>query len=222
MNKEVWKPVVGYEGLYEVSNFGRVKSLEKEWCTGIGMRYHKDSIMRQHRNRNYWRIALSNGDKKQKKYFVHRLEWEAFYGPIPEGYEINHLDENGLNNRLDNLSLVTHTENNNWGTRNARVASARTNHPNLSKPVLQFTKDGKFIGKYLSVIDAKRQTGIDNSGISCCCKYKKHYNSAGGFKWFYADSTIGQMMHRISELQTILPNGFRPRNRHSLPVDNPS
>lgn len=170
---EIWKPVVGYYGLYEVSSFGRVRSLNYN-KTGTG------KIMKPNKSKkNYLRVELWK-NRKQQRFFVHRLVWEAFNGPIPEGMQCNHLDENPQNNRLENLSLVTPKENINWGTRNAKVATA------LSKPVLQFTKDGEFVAEYSSTHEAEKQTGIYQTNISHCCQGKrKSAGVKGGPKYIW-------------------------------------
>lgn len=108
MRKEIWMPVLGYEGLYEASNMGRIRSLN----------YHREGrvvVLSVSHSRKYDRIGLSkNGVVKH--YSVHRLVWEAFNGPIPEGMQVNHIDENKRNNSLDNLNLMTPSENHRWGT----------------------------------------------------------------------------------------------------------
>lgn len=106
---EIWKPVVGYEGLYEVSNLGRVKSLPK---------YHqnKERIMSQYINQHngYAYVGLSK-DGEHRQHRVHKLVMEAFtdYRSMGRGseYEIDHIDCNRSNNYIGNLQVVTHTEN---------------------------------------------------------------------------------------------------------------
>ncbi len=120
---EIWRDVLGYEGLYQVSNLGRVRSMDrtvigKNRWGGIRPRTFKGTIIRQYSQR-YWMVDLcKNGNKKH--FLVHRIEWEAFHGPIPPGMQVNHIDENCKNNNLDNLNLMTPSENVNWGTRNER------------------------------------------------------------------------------------------------------
>lgn len=99
MQDKIWKPVVGYEGLYEVSDLGSVKSLRKKklFIPQISFGYHRITLMR-------------NG--VPKNYLIHRLMWEAFVHPIPEGMVINHLNGIKNDNRLDNLECVTPAENN--------------------------------------------------------------------------------------------------------------
>lgn len=98
---EIWKPVVGYEGMYEVSNLGNVRSFQK------GM----NRMLKPCRGReNYLRVSLyKNG--KQKSCSVHRMVLTAFVGPVPKGLECGHLNGNRDDNRLENLAYITREEN---------------------------------------------------------------------------------------------------------------
>ena len=106
--EEVWKDIEGYEGLYEVSNFGRIKSLR----TG--------KIMKPSINRGYLKCILQN-DGKYKMYYVHRLVIQTFI-PNPDNLpEVNHKDEDKTNNKVDNLEWCDHKYNTNFGTRNEKI-----------------------------------------------------------------------------------------------------
>ena len=182
---EIWKDIPEYEGLYQVSNLGRVKSLERFRKGKNGSLVTvKEKILKPAIIRNgYYQIGL----RKQstiKFYLVHRLVFEVFNGHIPEGYEINHLDERPVNNALSNLSLVTHKENLNWGTRNEKVSIKMTNGK-LSKVVLQFTLDDILIKEYPSTQQIERETGFSHQHISACCNGK--HKTAYGFKWKYKE-----------------------------------
>lgn len=171
MENEIWKDILGYEGKYQASNFGRVKSLNYRH-TG------KEKILLQYNSgRGYLQVEL-----KGKKYLVHRLVWETFNGKIPEGIEVNHIDENPLNNKLENLNLLSHTNNINWGTRTKRV-SEKTTNGKCSKKVLQYNLEGDFIKEYPSIIEVERQLGFLNSNIVQCCK--GNYKQAYGYIWKY-------------------------------------
>lgn len=114
MEEEVWKPVVGYEGLYEVSNLGRVKSLARKIngvCNNLPCVYtKKEKILKTDEPSGYHRVMLWYKDKKERKQ-VHRLVLESFIGPCPEGMECCHSDGDPSNNRLDNLRWDTHSNN---------------------------------------------------------------------------------------------------------------
>lgn len=108
--KEIWKDIVDYEGLYQVSNLGRVKSIK----------FSKEKILKPVPTHNgYYIVGLSkNGNKK--RFRVHRLVAQAFIGKISKGYCVNHINEVKTDNRLENLEIITFKENVNYGTANAR------------------------------------------------------------------------------------------------------
>ena len=124
---------------------------------------------------------LINIDGKNMKW--HRVIWVAFNGKIPDGLQINHIDENKANNSLENLELVTCKENINHGTRNERagksIAKANTNHPLKSKKVICI-ETGII---YDSIHEAERQTGIYQTSICQCCLGR--YKTSGGYHWSY-------------------------------------
>ena len=110
MSQEIWKPVVGYEGLYEVSNKGQIKSLPKGiGRIGVNHRFNKERIRRQFISNGYYSVSLDGKEKPTCK-GVHRLVMEAFC-PISKKREVNHKDGNRLNNNLENLEWVTSKEN---------------------------------------------------------------------------------------------------------------
>ena len=113
---EQWKPVVGYEGLYEVSDHGRVRSLDKEVKSAVcrkGSRIRRGKILQPVRTpKGYLTAALyRNGKASRKRQYVHRLVLEAFTGPCPEGMECRHIDGDSQNNNHSNLQWSTHKEN---------------------------------------------------------------------------------------------------------------
>jgi len=171
MKIEYWKPVPGYEGLYWVSDLGNVKSLNYNH-TG------EEQILRPRKGTGgYLKVLLCKNGKK-KNCYVHRLVWEAFNGPIPKGMQINHLNEDKTDNRLENLSLMTPKQNLNYGTRNVRAAKTK------SKKVEQFMLDGTHICTWFSTIEIERELGYANQNISSCCRGKR--KTAYGYIWKYA------------------------------------
>lgn len=124
MNKEIWKPVKEYEGIYEVSNYGRVRSIgSKHYVNKNGggfYRFRTGRIFKiQNASNGYKQVVLSKNGK-QRIYRVHRLVAEAFI-PNPLGLpEVNHKDENRANNNVDNLEWCTHQYNNSYGNKPAR------------------------------------------------------------------------------------------------------
>ena len=173
MGEEIWKDIKGFEGLYRVSNLGRVKSF-------YGL---KEKILKPQIVRGYYRVVLYKQSIK-KNYSVHRLVWSTFNGQMPENMQVNHINEIKTDNRLENLNLMTAKENCNWGTRNERFAKKQTNGKK-SKPVLQFTLDNILVKEYPSIHQAERETGFANQHISACCNGK--YKAAYGYIWKYKE-----------------------------------
>lgn len=175
MNKEIWKDISGYEGLYQVSNLGRVKSLGNR-------SNHKKPMIKSLQNRNgYYSITLYK-NSKTKTTGVHRLVAEAFI-PNPDNLpEVNHKDENKLNNRVDNLEWCNKKYNINYGHSavNRRIQN-RERGLSMSKKVL-CVETGVI---YPSITEAYRQTGIGQKEIINVCKGKPHYKTAGGYHWKY-------------------------------------
>ena len=178
--KEVWKDIPEYEG-YQASNLGRVKSLERIDARGHRL---KEKILKPSiDHKGYYRVCLYK-NLIGKRYYVHRFVWEAFNGSIPEGLQVNHINEIKSDNRLENLNLMTPKENMNWGTRNERSAKKQINGKK-SKPVLQFALEGILIKEYPSINQIERELGFDQGDIVNCCngKLKTAYN----FIWRYKE-----------------------------------
>lgn len=173
----MWKAVTGYECFYEVSTHGRVRSLER-----FDNNNHlvKERILKQRKtNTGYLQITLYKNGKLQR-YLVHRLVAETFLGKCPKGYQVNHIDENKTNNRIDNLEYVTPKENTNYGTCIKRRAEKLRNHPSKSTPVICLDTGEK----YASTMEAERQTGVGHGNISNVCNGMS--KTAGGYRWKFA------------------------------------
>ena len=113
---------------------------------------------------------------------VHLLVWNTFCGTPPIGYEVNHIDENKYNNTLDNLNILTHKDNINWGTHNERMAKTLSKRLYKARKIAQY-KDGVLVAKYESIVECERLTGINHRPISDCCSGKRRIHK--GFTWKY-------------------------------------
>ena len=179
---EIWKDIIGYEGLYQVSNFGRVKSLNYN-------KTEREEIMKAGNNGHLHVVLHKNG--KEKTFLIHQLVANAFL-PNPDNKPIvHHIDHNPLNNNVDNLVWLTYEEHAakhpEWGKAAAKV---------LSKPINQYDLDGNFIKTWYSSYDIQRELGYNHSNITRCCKggfFSEQRNKwvnvtqAYGYKWEYAD-----------------------------------
>lgn len=177
---EAWKDVPGYEGLYEVSSLGRVRSLGRICSAKNGSTQTKRArILTQEVSiHGYCRIRLYDANGVVRHHAVHRLVLEAFVGK--DDREVNHKNEIKTDNRLENLEYCTSKENCNYGTRNGRLSKLAIERQGV--PVLQISKDtGKVLGEYSSRRDAQSATGIPHSYISAVCRGKK--KTAGGYIW---------------------------------------
>lgn len=198
--EEIWRDIKGYEGLYQVSNLGRVKSLERFIKTrknknGMNGYIHKQESIRIPTKdyKGYLRLTLCK-EGKQKPFRVHRLVAEAFI-PNPNNLpQVNHKDENKENNCITNLEWCTNEYNHNYGTRNKRVAEKQKGRKipfeqiKNKIAVLQINKDtNEVIRKYDSIKEAQICCGVKThySHIGACCKGER--KTAYGFKWRYAN-----------------------------------
>lgn len=179
--KEIWKDVLNYEGLYKVSNYGRIKRTTKTIKKKNGVLYLiKEKEKKPYTNKNgYSYVTLYNAHYKAKTIQVHKLVAQSFISN-PNKYPcINHKNENKLDNRVENLEWCSYKYNINY--KNAHIKSSISH----KKKILQFSLDNVFINAFDSAIDAKQKTKIDNGSISRCCYGKS--KTAGGFLWRFAN-----------------------------------
>ena len=157
---EVWKSIKGFEGLYEVSNLGRVRSVARKIRFGYGSEYQtSEEILSPHTARGYKQIMLSkNGVRYYRQ--VHRLVSEAFI-PNPNNYPIiNHKNEIRDDNRVENLEWCTHAYNLAYNGNREKKGRARM------RPILQYDLQGNFIAEYAGGVEAERITGFSRKAIS--------------------------------------------------------
>ena len=171
LDGEVWRDIVGYDGLYMVSNLARVKSLGNR---RKGKLRKGELLLSQHECQGYMVVNLSkNGHGRCIK--VHRLVAMAFVEGYQPGLVVNHIDQNKKNNIPENLEFVTQQVNTVYGDRNIRVSSS------LMKPVIQMTTDGRFVREWPSVGTAATEIGRSAGGIGDCCNGRQ--KTCGGYKW---------------------------------------
>ena len=187
--EEIWKNIEGYPN-YQVSNMGRIKRLS----TGYYRRTEK-ILKPQLQNNGYLHIKLSQKDKT-KCILVHRLVAQVFI-PNPNNLpQVNHINEDKTDNRVENLEWCTQKYNINYG--NGISKRVKTNKENgtykkigeinskiRSKSILQFSKDNSFIRRWDCIMDVQRELGYDNKQICSCLKNRQ--KTAKGVKWVYAD-----------------------------------
>lgn len=181
--KEVWKDVIGYEGLYMVSNLGRVKSLSRITKRG---RKHSLTFLKQTKllkknnaNRGYKQVSLcKNG--KIVSVRVCRLVAEAFVPNPNKLPQVNHINEIKDDDRASNLEWCTPKYNINYGTRTQRQ-SITTGKPVIGRNI----KTGEVV-EYSSAHEAEKD-GFTQSAICQCCNHAKYFLSHKGYTWEYKE-----------------------------------
>lgn len=162
MENEIWKDIEGYEGLYQVSDRGRVRSLKKI----LNQTIQKDG---------YYNVTLHK-NKDKKTFRVHRLVAQAFIPNPDNKSEVNHINEDKTDNRACNLNWMSHKENANWGTGLERT------HQKCCKQVKQMTLDGQIITIWPSISEAGKN-GFNQCNISLCCNGIKKTHK--GYLWAF-------------------------------------
>lgn len=169
--KEIWKDIKGYEGAYQVSNSGKVRSFLKSSTAHDGLPH----VLKPSSTRGYLSVSLFSKESGRKTFLVHRLVAQAFI-PNPNNFqEINHKDENKANNFSDNLEWCTRSYNMSYGTARLRQGMSQ------SKSVEQLNMEGVPIAIYYSIPIAAKINGIDESSIHKCCIGKRNF--CGGYMW---------------------------------------
>ena len=184
--EEIWKDIEGYEGLYQVSTLGRVRSLDRYVEKAVHPGFPpstvlcKGRILKQGYCRfGYAHVCLTKKGVPNKIARIHRLVARAFVQGYFEGAVVNHKDENPKNNRADNLEWCTQKYNVSYNGASYRARE------NRRKMVVQMTKDGKVVATFESAREAARQTGIRNGNICAACSGR--YKQTHGYIWKYKE-----------------------------------
>ena len=171
----LWKDVVGYEGLYLVSNEGDVYSIPRIVSNGKGDYRREGKILkhglRGRKDFKYAFVVLSDGKNKPKHLSVHRLVAEAFVDNPFEYDAVNHIDHDTLNNRAENLEWCTQQYNNEYGH---------------NKPVRQHEISGELVAEYKNISYASQMTGIGRTAINNALT--GYSETSGGYVWKYANN----------------------------------
>lgn len=175
---EIWKDIKNYENLYQVSNFGNIKSVDKFDCIGRNI---KGKLLKQRlRKDGYLDINLTK-NKKSKKYLIHTLVANCFLENKNNYKEINHKDENKTNNNVSNLEWCCRSYNINYGKANKKRHTKLLNK--RGKKVVQLDLQNNVIQIYNSLREANRKTKINIAHLCECCQNKRI--TAGNYKWQY-------------------------------------
>lgn len=189
---EIWKDIPNYEGLYQVSNLGRVKSFcrKKEKLKNLknnGCGYYQSTLFK---------------NTKAKTFYIHTLVAEVFldkqnFKCMPDEdrnlidldkLEVNHKDENKKNNCANNLEYCTHLYNMNYGKVKEKIKLTNIKKSKKSKKINQYDLDGDFIKQWQSMGEIQRQLGLFKQSIYACCIKKK--KTSGGYIWKYASEVM--------------------------------
>ena len=175
---EVWKDIKGFEGIYKVSNYGRIKSI---------IRYKR--MMKTALDKSgYLKICLTDSKHKKHTIKIHRIVAENFIPNTENKEQVNHIDGNKENNRVDNLEWCTQSENMKHAFRNGLILREKGKGHHRARAVKQYSIDGEFIRDWDCIEDIGRELGIHTKNMARCCKGESR--TLGGYIWRYAEEGI--------------------------------
>lgn len=188
--EEIWKDIEGYEGLYQVSNLGRIKSLKRKNNYG---RYVKERIRKVVSNKDGYLCVTLSDKGRQKTFTVHGLVAKAFICKTLENVEVNHKNGIKTDNRKENLEWITHKANvqHTYLNLNRRAVVSEKGHiigknNPMSKIILQIEpSNNKVVSEFYSLREAYNKTKINRGNICNCCNGKS--KTAGGYIWRYKE-----------------------------------
>lgn len=199
---EIWKPIKGYEGLYEVSNYGRIKRLTRVYYNSFGKKITLKEKIVNGNGKNYRKFNLVGENGEHLEQGVHIIVAKAFpeiCGEWFEGCHTHHKDFNPSNNIADNLIILTEFEhlslhskgenNCNYGNHNKRPEISNAikgkRKPYKHKPIIQLTLDGEFIKEWECIADIHTELGYSIGNICMCCQGK--LKTAYKYLWRYKE-----------------------------------
>lgn len=178
---ETWRDIKEYEGLYQVSSLGRIKSLERKLKgTWMGRTKREAKILAQSLDYRYPLVTLHN-DRVKRTRHVHRLVAETFLTQNDPSNIVNHINEIKTDNRISNLEWCSQKENVNHGTAIKRRSAKSMNNPRICKPIAQYNLNGSLIATYPSQCAAARAISGKVDAIQNCAKGRT--KSSYGYKW---------------------------------------
>jgi hypothetical protein len=185
----IYKNIIGYEGLYKISEYGDIIRLPKKVKSARsskGFRILTEKQLTTQTNKyGYNYIQLTDNNYKRKHFFIHQLVAKTFLDNYNNHISINHKDENKTNNHYSNLEWCTIKHNNLYNNRQSKINIVLQNTVKSRKPIQQFDTENNLIQEFQSINEACRKLGIFKYPISQCCKSKK--KNYKGFIWKFKE-----------------------------------
>ena len=188
-DEEIWRDIKGYEGLYEVSNLGQIKSLDRYKYTkgryGIMKTKIKGRLLKPCLNHDGYEEIVLSKDGKSKMYRLHRIVAETFINNFDNKNQVNHKNGNKLDNKVQNLEWCNCKDNIHHALKNNLMKPAKGKEHYMAKEVGKYNENNQLIEKYDTIVQAGKLNKISDTNIIHCLKGRT--KKAGGYKWKYMD-----------------------------------